>query len=276
MHDTLCPAWHSFIHAHCVRPFVTDTEYKLQVSDVSGVLFISGAACVSPSSMFCEGFAPALSRFWQPCIRSKMGGQEVRQTLHGWVKLGCEKKKTACVFACRSGEVTFGSALSGTCKHSNGLCWPILCCLLWYLAYCILGCFPDIQCTSSQAVQNQLGFACSVCVSHTISMYSMNVCVWQRGSGALQKLMPGEADKERLDHREAENESSYLGKPHTHTPALHHRCRATHMSHFIGRHQLMSTHEDVEYTSTGTCAYMNVCVDVMVCDSKTLCIYTVT
>lgn len=45
---------------------------------------------------------------------------------------------------------------------------------------------------------------CTVCVW---------VCVWLRGSGA--QLMPREADKDSLDHREAGNESSYLGKPHT-------------------------------------------------------------
>lgn len=56
----------------------------------------------------------------------------------------------------------------------------------------------------------------------------------------------------------------------THTPWLCTTGAERHTSHFIGRHQLMSTHEDVEYTSTGTCAYMNVCVDVMVCDSKTV------
>lgn len=96
---------------------------------------------------------------------------------------------------------------------------------------------------TSYAEPAQLWLKC-MCFTFYIYVQYECLCVWQRGSGALQKLMPREADKERLDHREAENESSYLGKPHIHTPALHRRCRATHMSHFIGRHQLMSTHED--------------------------------
>lgn len=79
----------------------------------------------------------------------------------------------------------------------------------------------------------------------------------------MQKLMSREADRERLDHREAGNGSIYLGKPKTHTHtlnlALHHRWRPTHVSHLDGRHQLMRARGGAGYTSAGTCAYINAC-----------------
>lgn len=62
----------------------------------------------------------------------------------------------------------------------------------------------------------------------------------------------------------------------THSVAVHHRCRETCMSHFMGRHQLMSTHKDAKYTSTGTCAYINARVGVMLCGVKTVCTHTLT
>lgn len=73
--------------------------------------------------------------------------------------------------------------------------------------------------------------------------------------------MPRDADKERLDHREAGNESSYLGKPHT-LPGL---CREGHTNHFNYLHQLMSTHKDAKYSThpLGHVHYINVCVGVI-------------
>lgn len=38
--------------------------------------------------------------------------------------------------------------------------------------------------------------------------------------------------------------------------------RGTHMTHFMGRHQLMSTHEDAQHTFTETCACISVYVHV--------------
>lgn len=73
--------------------------------------------------------------------------------------------------------------------------------------------------------------------------------------------MPRDADKERLDHREAGNESSYLGKPHT-LPGL---CREGHTNHFNYLHKLMSTHKDAKYSThpLGHVHYINVCVGVI-------------
>lgn len=72
----------------------------------------------------------------------------------------------------------------------------------------IHGSFHAIQYFSWQASYPEVCvyyiLVCTVCV---------RVCVWLRGSGA--QLMLRDADKDSLDHREAGNESSYLGKPHT-------------------------------------------------------------
>lgn len=49
----------------------------------------------------------------------------------------------------------------------------------------------------------------------------------------------------------------------------------THMSHFMGRHQLMSTHEDAKYTSTGTCENINVRMGLNgICEVRIGCIHT--
>lgn len=49
--------------------------------------------------------------------------------------------------------------------------------------------------------------------------------------------------------------------------------RETYMTHFMVRHQLISTHEDVKYTSTERCAYINVYVCKFGCQVKILCMH---
>lgn len=174
---------------------------------ISGVLFISVAALVAPSSMFLLRD----HHHYYPNFDSPVSGQRhgVRRTskhcMVGWNWV--EKEKPTLVFACRSGEVTFGSAVCNTFgvmwKASNGLCRSISCCPLWLFTYCMLlsgttHCpmrvypyctiiwleYMAVFMTSSTRVHKLcrtsslvLKCMCTVCVW---------VCVWQRGSGALQ------------------------------------------------------------------------------------------
>lgn len=94
-------------------------------------------------------------------------------------------------------------------------------------------------------------------------MYSM--C----SSVRLAKRVRCSTDAEGRRQRQLEMRVAIWGNL-THSVAVHHRCRETCVSHFIGRHQLMSTHKDAKYTSTGTCAYINARVGLMVCGVKTV------
>lgn len=102
---------------------------------------------ISALFLYLQFFLFVGSESWQFCALIKEAGSEVvRQTLHGWLKLGGydKKQKKNLFFSCQSGgkgvtlRLRWGSASLGVWIHCNGLCQPTCYGLLWHWGYRVL------------------------------------------------------------------------------------------------------------------------------------------